>query len=166
MIWGLTTSAFTELQVALSLVGIGTGLVVRFGLLAGKLLRGRTGFFLATTILTSVTGFGFPFDHLLPSHKVGVVSLFVLTVAIAALYAARLAGAWRRIYAICSVLALYLNVFVLVVQLFLKVPALKAIAPTQKEPSFLITPLAGLIVLGVLAALSAVRFRAEPIRAA
>jgi hypothetical protein len=161
MIWGLTTSTFTAVHVALSLVGIGSGLVVLFGLIAGKRLRGWTALFLATTVATSVTGFGFPFDRLLPSHKVGILSLVVLAVSIVALSPLRLAGAWRRVYVFCAVLALYLNVFVLVVQLFLKVPALKAIAPTQKEPPFVIAQLAVLALFGFLAVLAATRFRAE-----
>jgi hypothetical protein len=151
MIWGLSTSSFTFVHVVLSLVGIIAGLVVMFGLVAGKQLDGWTAVFLATTVATSVTGFGFPFDHLLPSHKVGIVSLLVLPVVIAARYAFHLAGAWRRIYVIGAAVALYLNIFVLVVQLFLKVPALKAIAPTQKEPPFAITQIAVLALFGVLA---------------
>ena len=166
MIWGLTTSTFTAVHVVLSLVGIGSGLVALFGLLAGKRLDPWTALFLATTVATSVTGFGFPFDHLLPSHKVGIVSLLVLTVAIVALYALHLAGAWRRVYVICAVVALYLNVFVLVVQVFEKVPALEAIAPTQKEPPFVITQLVVLVLFGVLGVLAATRFRAEPVRKA
>jgi hypothetical protein len=157
MIWGLSTSAFTLVHVALSLVGIVAGLVAMFGLVAGKRLDRWTVVFLATTVATSVTGFGFPFDHLLPSHKVGIVSLLVLPLAIAARYAFHLAGVWRRIYVIGAAVALYLNIFVLVVQLFLKVPALKAIAPTQKEPPF---------VIAQLAVLATIRFRAEPGRAA
>src|SRR5439155_8179662 len=96
----------------ISLVGIGSGFVVIFGLLAGKRLDGWTALFLVTTVATSVTGFGFPFDHLLPSHKVGIISLAVLAVAILARYAFHLAGGWRRIYVISAVTALYLNVFV------------------------------------------------------
>ncbi len=162
MIWGLTTSTFTAVHVVLSLVGIGSGLVVLFGILAGRRFERWTALFLASTIATCVTGFGFPFDHLLPSHKVGILSLFLLALAIVALYVVHLAGAWRRIYVICAVLALYLNVFVLVVQLFEKVSALKAIAPTQKEPPFVITQLAVLFLFGFLAVLAAIRFRAQP----
>src|SRR6266545_4409178 len=139
MIWGLTTSTFTTVHVVLSLVGIGSGLVVLFGLLAGKRLHPWTALFLATTVATSVTGFGFPFDHLLPSHKVGIISLVVLAVAILARYAFHLAGAWRHVYVVCAVLALYLNVLVLIVQAFQKVPALNAMAPTQSAPPFVLT---------------------------
>ena len=161
MIWGLSTATFTLVHVVLSVVGILAGLVVMFGLVAGRRLDGWTGVFLATTAATSVTGFAFPFDHLLPSHKTGLVSLIVLLVAIAALYAFRLAGAWRRVYVISAAFALYLNIFVLVVQLFLKVPALKAIAPTQKEPPFVAAQLVVLVLFGALAVLASVRFRAE-----
>jgi hypothetical protein len=161
MIWSLTTSNFTKFHVLLSLVGIASGLVVMIGLLYRTWLDRWTALFLATTVLTSVTGFGFPFDHLLPSHKVGIISLIVLTVAIVALYAFRLAGAWRRIFVTCAGIALYLNVFVLVVQLFEKVPAFKAIAPTQKEPPFAIAQLAVLALFVLLTVLAAIRFRPE-----
>jgi len=89
-------------------------------------------------VLTSVSGFGFPFEHLLPSHKVGILSLVILAVAIPARYAFHLAGRWRAIYIVGAATALYLNVFVLVFQSFLKVPALRALAPTQQEPPFLV----------------------------
>src|ERR1700732_5315076 len=114
MIWGMTISIFTFVHVLLSLVGIGSGVAVMFGLLSGKRLDGWTALFLATTVATSVTGFGFPFDHLLPSHKVGMISLAVLAVAILARYPLHLAGAWCRIYVVCAAMALYLNVFVAV----------------------------------------------------
>src|SRR5438105_13374404 len=113
MIFGMAASTFTLVHVMISLVGIVSGFVVVFGLLAGKRLDRWTALFLATTVATSVTGFGFPFDHLLPSHKVGILSLLVLAIAIVAFYQFRLEGAWRRIYVICAAVALYLNVFVL-----------------------------------------------------
>jgi hypothetical protein len=166
MILGMTTSTFTLVHVLLSLVGIASGLVVVFGLLAGKRLDGWTELFLITTVATNVTGFGFPFDHLLPSHKVGIISLVVLTIAILARYAFHLAGGWRRIYVISAVTALYLNVFVGVVQAFLKVPALKTLAPKQTEPPFLVTQLAVLVIFIVVTILAAKRFRNEPVRAA
>src|SRR5438477_200015 len=136
MILGMSTATFTLVHVLLSLAGIASGFVVLAGLLTGKRRDRSTALFLATTALTSVTGFGFPFDHLLPSHAIGILSLLVLAVAIAARYSFHLAGAWRRTYVITAAIALYLNIFVLVVQLFLKVPALKDLAPTQKEPPF------------------------------
>jgi hypothetical protein len=165
MIFGMTTSTFTLVHVVISLVGIASGLVVVFGLLAGKRLDGWTALFLATTVATSVTGFGFPFDHLLPSHKVGIISLVVLVVAILARYAFHLTGAWRRTYVISAVAALYFNVFVLVVQAFLKVPALHALAPKQTEPPFLLTQLVVLVVFIVIGIVAAKRFHDEPVRA-
>jgi hypothetical protein len=123
MILGTSTATYTFLHVLISLVGIGSGLIVMFGFLTGRQLNGMTAIFLLTTVLTSVTGFGFPFDHLLPSHIVGIISLVVLAVAIPARYVFHLARAWRWIYVVTAAVALYLNVFVLIVQLFEKVPA-------------------------------------------
>jgi hypothetical protein len=131
-------SMFTAIHVALSLVGIVSGLVAVAGLLKSNLRAGWTLLFLATTVATSVTGFGFHRDQLLPSHIVGIISLVLLAVAILALYVFALSGAWRRIYVVTAVASLYLNVFVLIVQAFLKVPALHALAPTQNEPPFAI----------------------------
>jgi len=161
MILGMTTSTFTFVHVLLSLVGIGSGLVVVSGLLAGKRLDGWTALFLVTTVATSVTGFLFPFHELLPSHKVGILSLIGLAVAILARYAFRLAGTWRLIYVIGTVVALYLNVFVAVFQAFLKIPALKALAPTQKDLPFLVAQLVVLVIFAVLAVFSVKRFHFE-----
>ena len=166
MILGMTLSTFTLVHVVISLIAIGSGLLVLYGLVIGKRLDGATAIFLASTVATSVTGFGFRFDHLLPSHKVGILSLMVLAVAIIARYVFHLAAAWRGIYVVCAVVALYLNVFVLVVQLFEKVPALRAMAPTQKEPPFLV---AQLVVLGLFVALTIIaakRFRIARVSAA
>jgi hypothetical protein len=164
MILGMTTATYTLLHVVVSLIGIGSGLVVVFGLLKAKPLDGWTALFLVSTVLTSVTGFGFPFDHFLPSHKVGILSLVVLAVAILARYAFHLAGAWRWLYVVGAVVALYFNVFVLVVQAFEKAPALRALAPTQSEPPFLITQLIVLVLFVVLGIFAVNRFRLEPIR--
>jgi hypothetical protein len=162
MVFGMSLGTYTFLHVVISLIGIGSGLVVMFGLLTGKRFDGWTGLFLATTVLTSVTGFGFPFGHLLPSHILGILSLVVLAAAIPARYVFHLAGAWRRIYVVTAGMALYFNVFVLVVQAFEKVPALKALAPTQKEPPFLVAQLIVLVMFAVLIILAAKRFRTEP----
>jgi hypothetical protein len=162
MILGMTTSTFTFVHVLLSLVGIGSGFVVLYGLLTGKRLNGWTALFLATTVATSVTGFGFPFDHLLPAHKVGFISLFVLVVAIVARYAFRLAGAWRWIYVVGTTLALYLNVFVAIVQAFEKITALKAMAPTQSEPPFLFSQLVVLLIFLGLTIQATKKFHVEP----
>jgi len=153
MIWGMTTATFTLVHVVLSLIGIGAGLIVMFGLLSGKLPPGWNTLFLVTTVATNVTGFGFPFDHLLPSHKVGIISLVALAVAIVAHHGLRLAGAWRRVYVITAAIALYLNVFVAVTQAFLKIPALTALAPTQAEVPFAIVQL---VVLALFIAFTVV----------
>ncbi len=103
-----------------------------------------------------MTGFGFPFDRLLPSHKVGIISLVVLAVALLARYGLHLAGRWRRVYVVAAAIALYLNVFVAVTQAFLKIPGLTALAPTQAEPPFAIAQLA---VLALFIALTVVAVR-------
>jgi hypothetical protein len=166
MILGMTTSTFTLVHVLLSLVGIVSGLLVVYGLLMGKRFDGGTAIFLATTVLTSLTGFLFPVEHLLPSHVIGIISLVVLTVAILARYPLHMAHAWRWIYVVCAVLALYLNVFVLVAQIFMKIPAAHALAPTQKEPPFLVAQLVVMAFFIVLGFFSVKRFRIEPDAAA
>ena len=160
MILGL--QPFTFVHVLISLVGIASGFVVLFGLLSSRRLEGWTGLFLVTTVATSVTGFGFPIDIILPSHVVGIISLVVLAVAIIARYAFRLVGLWRPIYVIGAGIALYLNVFVLIVQLFRKVPALQALAPTQSEPPFAIVQGTVLVIFVALIVAAAIRF--HPIR--
>ncbi len=164
MILGMT--AFTFVHVLLSLIGILSGFAVVFGLLRANRLDGWTALFLASTVLTSVTGFLFPFHKFLPSHGVGIVSLIVLAIAIFARYGRHFAGAWRRTYVISAVTALYLNVFVLVAQLFMKVAALKELAPTQSEPPFKVTQLVVLTIFIVLGTFAAIRFRNEQVRAA
>jgi len=159
-------SAFTLFHVILSLVGIGSGFVVTYGLLESKRLDRWTAVFLSTTALTSVTGFLFPVRHFMPSHGVGIVSLIVLAFAILARYRYRLAGAWRRTYAVTAVVALYLNVFVLIAQLFMKVPALRALAPTQSEGPFKLSQLAALAIFAALAVRAAMKFHAESPRTA
>ncbi len=129
-------SGMTLVHVLLSLVGIVSGFVVVFGMLSAKRLDGWTMVFLITTVATSATGFLLPAPHFLPSHAIGILSLIVLAIAILARYKFHLAGGWLRTYAITAVIALYFNVFVLVVQLFLKVPTLHELAPTGSEPPF------------------------------
>jgi hypothetical protein len=159
-------SAFTMFHVVLSLIGIGSGFIVLYGLLTSKRLDGWTMVFLTTTVATSVTGFLFPVQHFLPSHAVGILSLIALALAILARYRFQLAGHWRRTYVITAVIALYFNVFVLIVQLFLKVPALKEIAPTQSEPPFQMAQLVALILFGLLAVRAAMKFHNDPPRTA
>ena len=144
-------------------MGIAAGLIVVYGLLSGKRLDAWTAIFLVFTVLTSVTGFLFPFIHLLPSHIVGILSLLVLAVAIFARYARSMEGGWRRIYVVCAMVAFYLNCFVAVVQAFLKVPALHALAPHGNEPPFLIAQLALLAIFVWLTIVAARRFLCEPL---
>jgi hypothetical protein len=166
MILGMSTSTFTLLHVLISLIGIGSGFVVMYGLLTAKRLDLWTLLFLVTTALTSITGFCFPFEHLSPGHKVGIISLVVLAIAIPARYAFHLAGAWRAIYVIGAAMALYFNVFVLVVQLFLKVPPLHALAPNGKEPPFLIAQIVVLALFVVLTIAATKRFRIDSLHTA
>ena len=149
----------TAIHVALSLIGIFSGFVAVFGMLTRQRFERWTALFLATTAATSLTGFLFPFHGFTPAIGVGIISLVVLGIAILARYAGRLVGNWRWIYVISAAIALYFNVFVLVVQLFRKIPALKALAPTQSEPPFLITQVIVLTLFAILALAAAVRFR-------
>jgi hypothetical protein len=153
---------FTAFHVLLSLVGIGSGLVVLYGLLTSKSFPRWTALFLTTTVATSATGFLFPFHHFMASYALGILSLIILAVAIAARYRFHLVGGWRRTYVISAMVSLYLNVFVLVAQLFQKVPALKALAPTQSEPPFQIAQLVVLVLFAVLTFRAAIKFREEP----
>jgi hypothetical protein len=130
---------FTLIHVVISVVGIVAGLVILGGLVAGARLDGWTGFFLGATVLTSVTGFGFPATAATPAHIVGALSLVLLAVCLAARYWKKLARGWRTAYVVTAVVAVYLNVFVLVVQLFTKTPALALLAPTQQEAPFALT---------------------------
>jgi hypothetical protein len=157
MILGMTT--FTFVHVAISLVGILSGLVVVFGLITGKRLDGWTALFLVTTVATSVTGFMFPYHGFTPGIGVGIISLVVLGIAILARYTRHLAGGWRRTFVISAVIALYLNVFVLVVQLFEKVPSLHALAPKGSEPPFAITQVIVIVIFIALGIAAAKGFR-------
>jgi hypothetical protein len=129
MMLGMSLTTLTMVHVIISLIAIVAGVVVMFGMLGSKPQAGLTAIFLLFTILTSATGFLFPFTELLPSHMIGILSLLLLAIACVALYAMKLSGPWRRIYVLTALLSLYFNVFVLVIQSFLKVPALTALAP-------------------------------------
>jgi hypothetical protein len=154
MIWGMSLSTFTQMHVVISLIGIFAGLIVLFGMLRAKRLNRWTALFLVTTVLTSVTGFFFPFTKFGPPHVFGVLSLIVLAVAIPALYVYRLAGSWRWLYVSGAVVALYFNVFVGVVQAFQKLSFLNPLAPTQSEPPFFVAQgvvLVLFVIFGVVA---------------
>ena len=143
MILGMSLSTFVLVHVIISLIGIGAGFIVMFGMLGSNRMPGLTAIFLLLTILTSATGFLIPpllFEKLLPSHMIGVLSLILLAIACYALYGQKLSGSWRWIYVLTALLAQYFNVFVLVIQSFLKVGPLHALAPSvpPSEPPFAI----------------------------
>ena len=163
MVFGFPLPVFTLIHVVISVIGIVSGLIVLFGMLASNRLVGWTGLFLFTTILTSVTGFLFPFTAFTPAIGVGIISLVVLAVALLALYGKQLDGAWRWIYVASAVTALWFNVFVLIVQSFQKLEFLKPLAPTQSEPPFLIAQGATLAIFVVLGIVAVIRFR-PPLR--
>jgi hypothetical protein len=152
---------FTAIHVGISLVGIVSGFIVVFGMIAAMRLNLLTQLFLWTTVATSVTGFFFPFHGVTPGIVVGALSMIVLLGAIIARYGAHLAGRSRWVYVVCSVIALYFNVFVLIVQSFQKVPGLKQLAPTGSEPPFLVVQGLALVLLLVLGVLAVKRFRTE-----
>jgi len=164
VVMGLTLETFTRLHVVISLIGIVSGIGVLAGLLGGRRLDAWTAVFLATNVLTSLSGYLFPVEHLLPSHVVGALALVLLTLAIVSRYVKHMAGGWRRAYVNSAVAALYLNVFVLVVQLFLKVPALHALAPRGQEPPFAVAQGMVLILFAMLGRQAAKRFGAAPQR--
>lgn len=159
----MDSQAFTLFHVAISLVGILSGLVVLYGLLTANRMRGTTLLFLATTVATSVTGYFFHRDHIMPSHIVGAVSLLFLCAAIVALYTFRLRGVWRVAYVASAVASLYLNVFVLIVQAFGKVPFLHALAPNGSEPPFIVVQVIVLVAFVVLGFAAVRRFRPRPV---
>jgi hypothetical protein len=160
------TTTLTLVHVLLSLMGIFAGFFVVLGLLSSKRLDGWTALFLASTLATSVTGFFFPFHGITPADVFGVLSLIALPIAMYARYGRKLAGWWRLTYVITAMIALYLNVFVLIAQLFDKAPALKALAPTKSEPPFKVAQLVALVLFVVLTIAAAKRFHDEAVRAA
>ena len=168
MILGMSLSTFVTVHVIISLIGIAAGIMVMFGLLNSKSMPGLTAIFLLFTILTSATGFLIPplvSEKLLPSHMVGALSLVLLAIACIALYGMKLSGAWRWIYAVTALLSLYLNVFVLVIQGFLKVPALHALAPGEPPggPVFAVVQLIVLVFFVIVIIGAVRRFRPMPV---
>ena len=159
MIIGMSVGAFTLLHVIITLVAIGSGLIVVGGMFSSHKLPGTTALFLFTTALTSVTGFLFPIHGFTPALGVGIVACVILAAALFALYKEHLVGAWRWIYVITAVVSLYLNVFVLVVQSFVKVSSLNALAPTQTEPPFATTQVVVLAIFILIALIAFVKFR-------
>jgi hypothetical protein len=167
MMLGMSLSAFTTFHVIISLIAIAAGVVVMFGMLRSSRMPQLTAVFLLFTILTSVTGFMFPFTEPLPSHVLGIISLLLLLVACVALYGMRLAGVWRPIYVVSALVSLYLNVFVLVIQGFLKIPLLHALAPGNPPNATVFVVVQGLVLLFFAAVIVGVwrRFRPIPLSA-
>jgi hypothetical protein len=161
MTWGIPTDTFVQVHVLISLIGIASGLIALYGLLAGKLLRGWTALFLAATILTSVTGFPLPPFGFDPPRIVGTISLLLLAAAVVALYGFHLAGPWRWTYLGGAIAALYLNVFVGVIQAFGKLSFLQAVAPTQSEPPFVIAQLVVLVAFVAFGVVAAMKFHPD-----
>jgi hypothetical protein len=159
MIIGMSIGAFTLFHVIITLVAIGSGLIVVGGMFASHRLPVTTALFLFTTAATNVTGFLFPIHGLTPALSVGVLACLILAVALFALYKEQLVGAWRWVFVITAVASLYLNVFVLVVQSFVKVSALNALAPTQSEPPFAITQAVVLAIFILIALIAVIKFR-------
>ena len=158
MTLGLSLQAVTILHVVISLIGIVSGLVVLAGLFKSQSMPGMTALFLLSTILTNATGFMFPFEKLLPSHIIAILSLVLLAIACFALYGKKVSGSWRSIFVITAITSLYLNVFVLVIQSFLKIGPLHALAPSvpPSEPPFAVTQ-GVVLVLFVIAIIASVR---------
>jgi hypothetical protein len=161
-ILGMSLAAFTTVHVALSLIGIASGLVVLLGMLSGYRFNAVTLLFLVATIATSLTGFLFPFHGITPGIVVGILSMVMLLAAIFARYSFHLAGPWRWIYVVSSVTALWFNVFIFIVQSFEKIPALHALAPTQSEPPFKFAQLAVLVTFIVLGFFAVRKFHIAP----
>ena len=162
MILGMSVFAFTTLHVIISLIALAAGFVVMYGMVAGRRLPGWTAAFLATIVLTSVTGFMFPLTVIGPPHIFGAVSLVVLALALYALYARRLAGHWRLVYVGGALLAHYLNSVVTVVQAFGKIDILHQLAPTQTEAPFLLAQTLVLLLFAAAGWLALRRFHPEP----
>lgn len=158
----MDSQAFTLFHVAISLIAIVSGIVVHYGLLTATRMSGSTLLFLLTSIATSATGFFFHREQILPSHVVGAIALVVLAVTTVALYVYHLRGAWRAVYVVGAVVSLYLNVFVLVAQAFLKVPSLHQLAPKGSEPPFALAQGALLVLFIVVGTLAFKRFRPSP----
>ena len=147
MTLGLSLSAFTTLHVVISLIAIVAGLIVMFGMLGSNRMSGLTAIFLLFTILTSVTGLMFPFNGVTPGIVIAILSLVLLAIACLALYGMHLAGAWRWIYVVTALVSLYLNVFVLVIQSFLKIPALHELAPGEPPAGPVFAVVQGIVLL-------------------
>jgi hypothetical protein len=165
MILGMSLSVFTTVHVIISLIAVVAGIIVMFGLLGSNAMPGLTAIFLLFTILTSATGFLFPFEKLLPSHIIAILSLVLLAIACIALYGMKLSGPWRWIYVLTAMISLYFNVFVLVIQSFLKIPALTALAPGNPPSGPTFAVIQGIVLLFFVVVIIGAMRRYRPIPA-
>ena len=159
MILGMSLATFTTVHVIISLIGIVSGLIVLYGMLTGAKSDAMIALFLVSTILTSVTGYFFPADKILPSHIVGALSLVVLAITVFAFYSKHLVGSWRWIYVVTAIVALWFNCFVGVVQAFQKLAFLQPLAPTQSEPPFAVVQAVVLLIFAVSGIIAVRRWR-------
>jgi hypothetical protein len=162
MILGLSTATFTLIHVLISLIGIGSGFVALGAMIGNKWSTAWNTIFLTSTVATSATGFFFHSKSFGPPHVIGLISLTVLALILFALYQKRLAGRWQSVYTIGAAFALYLNVFVGIVQAFQKVPALHAMAPTQSEGPFVAAQCAALLLFVAFTYLAVKRLSPVP----
>ena len=149
MVLGLSLATFTQLHTIISIIAIATGLIALVAFARGNWRGGIMQVFVWTTVATTVTGFLFPFNGFTPAIGTGLVSSVVLVVLLFALYRSKLQGGARTVFAVTATISLYLNLFVLVVQSFLKIPALHALAPLGKEPPFVAAQ--GVMLLAAIA---------------
>jgi hypothetical protein len=166
MILGLSTATFIQIHVALSLVAIGTGLIVAFGMLTARRLPVATAVFLSSTALTCLTGFLFPYHGMTPGIEIGLLSMVILLLAVVARYRRGMAGAWRHTYIVSTMIALYLNVLILVIQIFAHLTPLTARTPKQFGILFKLTELAVLVAFVVATHFALKRFHGTPARRA
>jgi hypothetical protein len=165
MILGMSLATFTMVHVVISLIAIVAGLIVMFGMLGSRSQPGLTAIFLLFTILTSATGFLIPpllSEKLLPSHMIGILSLILLAIACIALYVMKLSGSWRWIYVLTALISLYFNVFVLVIQSFLKIPALTALAPGNPPTGPVFAVVQGIVLVFLVVMIIGVWRRFRP----
>jgi hypothetical protein len=162
MTWGIPTHLFLQIHVAISLIALVAGLIALIGWLTGNVSRGWTALFFVTIILTSVTGFPLPPFGLDPPRMVGILSLILLAIAVLAIYVFKVGGAWRWIFLVTAIAALYLDAFVGVIQAFAKLPFLHELAPNGSEPPFVIVQVVVLAIFVVLGFLALRRFHPEP----
>ena len=159
MVLGMSLAMFTLVHIAISMVAIALGFVVMYGMASSNRMPSLTLWFIIFTVATNVTGFLFPFTTLLPSHITGIISLVLLAIAVFALYGQKLIGVWRSVYVVTALLALWFNVFVFIIQLFVKFPALQSLAPKQAEPPFLVTQGVTFVFFVIMIAMALKKFR-------